>query len=165
MADVAEDNKDIKIIFDTLKRIRDRGITDTKELTWQLMYHERQNENNNNNNNDEKQDENKKNNEKQDRISQLTNTSHNEMCRYGHGGWWMDDKENIGNSKCIMCVSMNERKYCMDCCYYDEDRTGKDYKDLYPLHIYCKECRITNAKNIKNKIKMNKFKAAIIRNE
>eukprot|EP01084_Bolivina_argentea_P194381 333510_1 len=53
-----EDKKDTQTIFDALKRIRDRGITNTKELTWEIMYSEHQNENDKKYNNyDEKQDE------------------------------------------------------------------------------------------------------------
>eukprot|EP01084_Bolivina_argentea_P203848 348098_1 len=164
-----EDKKDTHTIFDALKIIRDRGITNTKELTWEIMYSEHQNENDKKYNNyDEKQDE-KQNETKQinknERISQLVNTKYNEMCKYGHGQYWDNDKKRIGDNKCIMCDSIEERKCCVDCFYYDRDRTGNDRKDLIPLHTYCKECRIANSKNIKNRIKMGRFKAKIIRNE
>eukprot|EP01084_Bolivina_argentea_P149868 261749_1 len=159
-----EDNKDKQIIFDALNRIRDRGITNTNEFTWGIMYYEHKNSNDKEyNNSDEKQNENKKINSK-NRISQLTNTKYDEMCRYGHGDF-RGNKKIIGDSKCFMCGSMNERKYCFHCICYDYDRTGKDWKDLCLLHVYCSECRITNCKNIKNSIKMDKFKSLIIRNE
>eukprot|EP01084_Bolivina_argentea_P120896 214313_1 len=78
-----EDDKDKQTIFDALARIRDRGIINTKEFTWEIMYYEHKNSNDKEyNNSDEKQNENKKINSK-NRISQLTNTKYDEMCRYG----------------------------------------------------------------------------------
>eukprot|EP01084_Bolivina_argentea_P149869 261750_1 len=160
-----EDNKDKQIIFDALNRIRDRGITNTNEFTWGIMYYEHKKENHKQYNNDEKQNENNKINNKinkKDRISQLIDTKYDEMCRFGHG-FFVDNKEDIGDSKCIKCGSMNERKHCLDCIYYDRDmciNACERYK-----HVYCKQCRIENAKNIKNRLKMHRFKASIIRNE
>eukprot|EP01084_Bolivina_argentea_P118053 209542_1 len=100
---IEEDNKDKEIIFSALSRIRERGITDTNEFTWEIMYYE--NKNNNNNDNDEKENENKKAN-KNNKISQLINLNYNKMCQYGHGNFGVK-KQNIRDSKC-MCGSMNE---------------------------------------------------------
>eukprot|EP01084_Bolivina_argentea_P320403 555915_1 len=102
--------------------------------------------------------------EKDQRLSQLINVNYNEMCQYGHG-YFDDNKDRIVDSKCSMCGSMDGRLYCMDCVGYDWDRTirtGKDFKDLFALHIYCKDCRIKNGENITNRIKMDRFKSDII---
>eukprot|EP01083_Nonionella_stella_P252171 869188_1 len=170
--EIEEDNKDQTIIFDALSRMRQRGITNTSEFSWKIMYNEykynnKNDKNDNNNKNglnyDEKENENKKIKQNQ-RLSQLINVKNDEMCQYGHGEF-DDDEDDIVDSKCIICGSMDERKYCDDCVRYDEDRTGKDWKDLYGLHIYCKDCRIKNGENIKNRIKMDRFKSDIIRGE
>eukprot|EP01083_Nonionella_stella_P252172 869190_1 len=171
--EIEEDNKDQTIIFDALARMRKRGITDTSEFSWTIMYNEykynnKNDKNDNNNKNglnyDEKENENKKIKQNQ-RLSQLINVKNDEMCQYGHGGYFYGDKNKIVDSKCIVCGSMDETEYCQDCVWYDEDRTGKDWKDLYGLHIYCKDCRIKNGENIKNRIKMDRFKSDIIRGE
>eukprot|EP01084_Bolivina_argentea_P264837 448756_1 len=91
---------------------------------------------------------------KDQRLSQLIDVNDDEMCQYGHG-YFVGNKDRIGDSKCIICGSMDERECCLDCVMYDRDRTGKDFKDLYGLHIYCKDCRIKNGENIKNRIKMD----------
>eukprot|EP01084_Bolivina_argentea_P118051 209540_1 len=80
---IEEDNKDIQIIFEALSRMRKRGITDTSEFTWKIMYNEhKQNKNDKNNNNvlnyDEKENENKKIN-KNKKISQLIDVKYNQM--------------------------------------------------------------------------------------
>eukprot|EP01084_Bolivina_argentea_P187731 323309_1 len=133
----------------------------------EYKYNNENDKNDNNNKNglnyDEKENENKKIKENQ-RLSQLINVNYNEMCQYGHGNF-AGETNQMGDSKCIICGSMDAREYCLDCVWYDEDRTGKDEKDLRPLHIYCKDCRIKNGENIKNQIKMDRFKSDVIRNE
>ncbi len=60
---------------------------------------------------------------------------------------------------------MEGRKWCYDCCTYEVDRTGKDKKTFAPAHTYCKQCRVKNATEIKHRIELDAFKAALIRNE
>eukprot|EP01084_Bolivina_argentea_P069759 126859_1 len=115
----------------------------------EYKYNNKHDKNDNNNKNglnfDEKENENKKI-KKDQRLSQLINVGWDEMCQYGHGVF-VADEDRIGDSKCIICGSMDEREYCDDCVWYDRDRTGKDWEDLYGLHIYCKDCRIKNSEN------------------
>eukprot|EP01084_Bolivina_argentea_P264615 448275_1 len=80
-----EDEEDQNTIFSALKRMRERGITDTNQFTWQLVHNENVNENKNEY--DEKQN-NKQNNNKQKKLSQLIDVNNNEMCKYGHGKIW-----------------------------------------------------------------------------
>eukprot|EP01084_Bolivina_argentea_P065327 119072_1 len=58
--EIDENNKDIQMIFSAFDRVRERGITNTKELTWQIMYKENKYENNKNYKNINEQKENQK---------------------------------------------------------------------------------------------------------
>eukprot|EP01084_Bolivina_argentea_P280571 479854_1 len=159
--EIEENNKDIEMIFEAFNRIRERGITNTKELTWEIMYKE--NKYKNNTINDEKEKENQTF-QPNTQISQLIDESKTEMCKLGHGNF-EDDKEGIADNKCIICQSMNEREYCIGCFYYDYDSTSKSWDDIVSLHVYCKDCRVKNAERIKSIIKMNTFKSETIRHE
>eukprot|EP01084_Bolivina_argentea_P184526 318253_1 len=95
------------------------------------------------------------------------------MCKYGHGGFgnFKDEKDLIGDIKCIQCSSMNERAYCLDCSSYDKNDgltsilgVGINSSDVKE-HIYCINCRKTNSEIIKKRIKMDKMKSEIIRKE
>eukprot|EP01084_Bolivina_argentea_P277989 474773_1 len=113
--EIEENNKDIQMIFLAFDRIRERGITNTKQLTWEIMYKE---------NKIDKHEQKKNQNEKiknNTQISQLIDETHDEMCKFGHGELY-GGKKYIKNSACIVCKSMNERKYCHDCFNYDFDR-------------------------------------------
>eukprot|EP01083_Nonionella_stella_P219424 786023_1 len=44
--EIEEDNKDKQIMFEALDRIRERGITNTSEFTWEIMYYENKYKNN-----------------------------------------------------------------------------------------------------------------------
>eukprot|EP01084_Bolivina_argentea_P280566 479843_1 len=156
----AEDEKDEKIIYEALERIRERGIMNTKKLTWKLVHMENKNEykydekdeNNANKNKKEKEEE---------RLSQLIDESKKEMCKYGHG-IFACAYDGTYNYKCISCGSNKQIKYCKDCYFFAYDK-GMQPKEFD--YCYCFDCRIANSKNIKNRIEMNKFKADIIREE
>eukprot|EP01084_Bolivina_argentea_P218881 371345_1 len=154
------DQKDQKIIYEALGRMRERGTTNIKQFTWELVFHENETEYkcnekdaNNNNKNNKK--------EKEVRISQLINENNKEMCKEGHGKWHeIDFKEE---DKCISCGSKKEIQFCWDCYVYA--RTNEHMDQNPSAYSYCSDCRIRNGKNISNHIKLHNFKAAIIRKE
>eukprot|EP01084_Bolivina_argentea_P022829 42460_1 len=149
---IEEDKKDQMYILEALSRMRERGITDTKKFTWQLVYNENKNEYKYN-----EKDENNKKEKQQQRLSQLIDEN-KEMCKKGHGEWF-DGEEG----KCISCGFEKEIQCCKDCYWYVEYNKG-----IHPNkcdYSYCSECRIRNGKDISNRIKLNNFKAAIIRQE
>eukprot|EP01084_Bolivina_argentea_P021293 39553_1 len=135
--------------------MKERGITDTKQFTWQLVYNENKNEYDEKENN---YNNNKKQNNKQEKLSQLIDVNNNKMCKYGHGTYWMNCED-----KCIICGSKKEIKYCYDCYLYAKDK-GNHYPDSSD-YSYCSDCQIKNGENIQKRIRMNNFKSLIIRNE
>eukprot|EP01084_Bolivina_argentea_P147081 257380_1 len=152
------DKKDEEIVMNALKRMKKRGIN-IKQFMWQAMSELCDQ------NDDEIGDNNNKN--EVIKISQLINTKYTEMCKYGHG-WLQDEKDNILDNKCIQCSSMIERKYCIVCLNRNDPWAllGSDVKSSdVKKHIYCIDCRKTNAQTIKNTIETEKMKAEIIRKE
>eukprot|EP01084_Bolivina_argentea_P095376 171489_1 len=156
-----DDQKDEEIVIEALKRMRKRG-RNIRTFMWQTMYElcYQNEEENKQEIVDEKTKE-----DYQTHISQLTDTRHTQMCKYGHGRF----KRYKGNDRCIRCSSMEGRRYCNDCYEHKENSGfaaffGRDSKD-YSKYIYCKNCRLSNAETIKQRIKTNKMKALIIRNE
>eukprot|EP01084_Bolivina_argentea_P095377 171492_1 len=156
-----DDQKDEEIVIEALKRMRKRG-RNIRTFMWQTMYElcYQNEEENKQEIVDEKTKE-----DYQTHISQLIDTRHAQMCKYGHG-WFRD--EDIGNDKCIQCSSMKGIKYCNDCYEHKENSflafLGMGSND-FSKYIYCENCRLSNAETIKQRIKTNKMKALIIRNE
>eukprot|EP01084_Bolivina_argentea_P050665 93186_1 len=171
MATIAENTKDHTIISDALNRIVKRGdIKYAKSVLWQEMMKlydfkdidtevdkdEKVNE----------QDEKNDNVAKKSRLSQLTDITHNEMCSSGHGRWNQEyDNKHMKDATCIQCESTYKTKFCWDCCDYAQSETGQLAKTFAAKHTYCEKCRIQNSGIIREKIKMDKFKAAVIRKE
>eukprot|EP01084_Bolivina_argentea_P249532 417766_1 len=133
-----------------IKKLRGKGIINNKEFEWKLVL------NANKNKYDEKSNGNDEKEEKEERLSQLINVSHKQMCIKGHGEF----SEWSGN-KCIKCPSKKDTKYCDGCYFYDHP-TAEGYASGY---TYCIDCRIKNGINIQKRIKMNELKSLIIRNE
>eukprot|EP01084_Bolivina_argentea_P265718 450518_1 len=157
----SENQKDGQTLMIVLKRMKKRG-NNNKKLLWEFMYDEY---NNDEIDEKERRDNENNNNEKNEqcRISQLTDVRYTQMCKYGHGTWYDNSYFMKCTQKCIQCGSMEGRKYCNDCCWYDG---GNGYNSrIVSRHVYCEECRKINAVHIKNRIKMDEFKAKIIREE
>eukprot|EP01084_Bolivina_argentea_P025000 46528_1 len=105
-----------------------------------------------------KSENNKK--EKEKRMSQLIDPNNKQMCVKGHSNWG-DVREGC---TCISCGSKKEIICCKDCWMYEYYNKGN--KNVNPFHFtYCSDCRYNNGKNISNRIKLNNFKATIIREE
>eukprot|EP01084_Bolivina_argentea_P121860 215974_1 len=139
-----------------LHKMGEKGMIESKEFGWEVIYNENKDFYDENEGNENEQKYNNANNNGQ--LSQLINVKHNSMCNYGHG---LDSPIHRKNDwKCIVCGSKNGTGCCEDC--YRIDKYDDD--DL-PLFCYCRNCANNNAIGIKKWIKMNDLKGKIIRKE
>ena len=117
-----EDQKDQQIMIDAFLRVQKRGNVAPKPFWWHTMFVAQSQSPNEETAPESDEKETKENTEsKEERLSQIIDTSHEQMCRYGHECLEEDKEEdyNIKDSKCIQCGSVKDRVYCYDCCSYE----------------------------------------------